>query len=340
MHKKYQVGGYMNNDNINNSELEALNLNEQQGSVPHPEPQAIFTEPPQQQPPKKSKKGLIITLVIILLLAVAGVAAYLLYFQPKNDTANNAETTKTEENTLPSDTTDYAKVLIDKVLTSEKALIAEFPGIKVENTDAIAPPYQYESNEYYVSGNFGYAVTVSNTAPVGATNTDAFPKKSLDTATKALSSDPSLRKNETEAAITYKSDQVNCSVSKSSTPLSVSCANTRDYAKIATDVKPFADALFVAQGEKSKSRSIFSNLKITEKADGYANATLSVGVFEGVGGYAALFYSKDANWIFWKGTQSQIACSAYDTFALQTSFLGDSCYDEATKTESTVKLPS
>lgn len=340
MHKKYQVGGYMNNDNINNSELESLNLNEQQGSVPHPEPQAIFTGPPPQQPPKKSKKGLIIILSVVFLLAIAGVVAYLFFSQQKNDAANTTPTNQTEAQTTPADTTDYAKVLIDKVQTAEKALVSKFPGVKAETTDATAPAYKYESNEYYISGSFGYSIVVTNTAPANATNTAAFPATSLETATKTLSSDPSLRKNETEATITYKSDLVTCSLPKASTPLYISCANTRDYAKLAADVKPFADALFIAQGNEGKSSVILSAPKVTEKADGYANAQVSVGVYEGVGGYAALFYSKDANWIFWKGTQSQIACSAYDTFALQTSFLGDTCYDEATKAESTVKLPS
>lgn len=340
MHKKYQVGGYMNNDNINNSELETLNLNEQQGSVPHPEPQAIFAEPPQQQPPKKSKKGLIITLVIILLLAIAGAVVYFLYFQPKNDTTNNTTNTQTENEATPADTTDYAKVLIDKVLTSEKALTSEFPSIKVENTKAFAPAYKYESKEYYITGNFGYSVAVTNTVAAAPAATNEFQKSILSAATKALGSDPSLRKNETEFVITYQSDLVVCSLPRSLTSpeLSVSCANTRDYAKLAEDIKPFADALFIAQGEKNQSRSIFSDLKITEKADGYASATLGVGIYEGTGGYAALFYSKDNNWIFWKGMQAYINCSDYDTFALQTSFLGETCYDETTKSNSVVTL--
>lgn len=327
----------MNND-VNNSELEALNLNEQQGSVPHPEPQAIFTEPPQPQPPKKSKKGLIITLVIILLLAAAGAVAYFLYFQPKNTTVSAPTDNQTQEETTPADTTDYAKVLIDKVLTAEKALVSTYPTIKTENTDARAPAFKYGSNEYYITGDFGYSILVTDTA--SATDPAKFTASTVASANTTLTADTSLSKNETESSAVYQNNLVICSVSTQGYPLTVSCANKRDYTSRAEEIKPFADALFVAQGNTNKSNTVLGDLKLFKKADGYASAQVSVGGFEGTGGYAGLFYGKDNNWVFWKGTQSLLPCQDYDNFALQTSFLGDTCYDESTKTESTVKLSS
>lgn len=123
-------------------------------------------------------------------------------------------------------------------------------------------------------------------------------------------------------------------------PTFISCANITDYSKLATSVSPFANALFASVGTEYQENTVIYEPAITKVSDNYARAIVSISGYEGVGGYAGLFYSADGakNWVYWKGAQAEIPCEEYDTYALQKSFEGDSCYDESTDTSKRVEV--
>jgi hypothetical protein len=308
-------------------------------------PPTLFTSTPIVAPPKKSRKKLILLIALaVLLLAGAGTAAYFLFFQPKQQTSEETVAPSLPAETepeVPADTTDYAKILIDKIHVEQEKVLAVNPGSTIVHVEQpYAPAYKYKDAAYYVTGAFGYSIYTTTTASTTSNpSEDPFIVAIQNATTGSLEKDTTLKKAVTEYATLYTSDKAICSVSKDSYPVSVSCANVRDYKNTYETSVPYAKAYFDAEGTQYQSDTVFGTIALEKKNDGYGNASVSIGPFEGVGGFAGLYFIKDDVVTFWQGTQSLINCSDFNTYALQKSFETESCYDPATASgEGTVKV--
>lgn len=308
-----------------NEELEVLSIDTPADNESAP---VVVTEPAPEPPKKKTKLVVLIVILSVLVLGGLTAGAYFLFFQPKTSTDVSTQAQNLPEKQPVEEVIDYAKIIIDKVRANEQTLaMNDYELSNVEDSeDSYAPPYQQALNSYYVTGDFGHSLIVSDTS-------DTDPMGGFTTAAEKIANDTLLLENEmkvtnSEFNTRYVNQNVVCSVSKASYPVSVSCANIRDYKAIATQLTPFATAYFDSEGEEYKTQLVFATPVIEKKADGYANATVSMGSYEGTGGFAGLFYSTGDTWTFWQGTQSIIACEDYNSYALQKSFEGEDCYKE------------
>jgi hypothetical protein len=323
-------------DEINKKELETIDVD-----APLNEPQIEPSEPetPDIPSPKKSHKaliGIIISIIVILLLAAAAYYWFIIRQEPAQIISSSGTAAKVQDTTDPTDTTDYAKELIDKIRVSEGSLATTYPKSKVEDSDPNAPAYKYGSTTYYVSGNFGYSLTITNSTAIGVYDA-AFNTAGEQAAISVLDKE-NLTKKQTNFSYRYGNDngKVVCSLSHLSYPVFISCANTRDYKTPSEAVAPFAKA-YLASPEASKdSEVVFGQPNITNKTGSYKKATVGIGGFESSGGFAGLFYTKGKDWVYWRGTQSEIGCADYNTYDLQRSFEGEACYVDGQVNDSAV----
>jgi hypothetical protein len=295
--------------------------------VPQPQENIFIATPP--EPSKKNKGPLIVIIIlVVLVLGGAGAAAYFL-LQPKDTTQTSLTPTKTAP--------DRAAAIIERVRTAVKdQLVPTYPGLEMEDGTQ-APVYQPSNTDYAVYGtDFGKSLAITD----GSTSDAQLGQHDIETlVTVTLAEETDLKATTNDGGIVYQNEAVVCSVSTASNPTSVFCANTSAYDTLIKDTKVFADAYFAnADNEQYKGTLAFSKPVITEKSNGFSNATVSITSSQGgVGGFSGLFYAKDKNWTFWKGTQAVLLCSDYTTSDLQRAFEGDRCDDAANK-EATVKV--
>ena len=326
-------------DEINKKELNTLNIDAPSDA---PEVQPSEPETPQVPEPKKSRKAKLFAIIaiIIALLLVLGYAYYWFFIrqEPANIIASTNADTQTTATPDPSDTTDYAKDLITKVQASEASIKTTYPNSKVEESDPSAPAYKYGSATYYVSGSFGHSLLVTNSTAVGVY--DAAFNTAAEQAAISVLDKENLTKTLSNFSYRYSNDNgtVTCSLSHLSYPVYISCANIRDYKAPSDAVAPFALAYFASPGVSKDSDVVFGQPNIVNKSGAYKKATVGIGGLEGTGGFAGLFYNNGKGWAYWRGTQSVIACSDYNTYDLQKSFAGDECYVDGQTTNSAVAV--
>lgn len=286
-------------------------------------------------PPKKSRKGLIITLIIVLVVLIVAAAAFI-FFRPKaGDTAINAQDTPAQTNTgtteQPEDTEDYAQGWIDKIRASlADQLGSAYPTLPNESSDGV-PIYKVPGTGYYIlGGDFGKGFSLQ----AGVQTPTSI--KAEQVINDTLAGDTSLTKADSEWRVTYQNDKVICNVLGGGSPITVTCANIRDYAGTIAQLKPFVEAYLASEEGKAYGEGVgFGMVTITDKNDGYQTATIGMGSGESpVGGYAGLFYAKDGKWSYFTGTQSVLSCSQYNTHDIQKAYEGEQCYDEATENDS------
>lgn len=308
-------------DDIDKKDLETIDI---ETPLDQPSSSPMIIPPHAPRPRRSNKAALLVFLSIVTFLAAAGFLYY--WFVYKNQDATITTSTpeaSAEVTTVSDDSRDYAKELIDRIRTSTEDLKQTYPNSSVKKNEPMAPAYMYGVNKYYVSGQFGHALVISD---AGAYN-EAFITHSEQRALSVLE-DQKLIKKERQYMTTYINDSVVCSVSKSSSPVYVSCANTRDYKTPSETVQPFANAYFANPNAADESQIVFGQPTITNKSDGYKSAIVSISGYGGTGGFAGLFTAKNNTWTYWTGSQSIIACSSYNTLELQKSFEGEACYIE------------
>ncbi len=308
----------------------------QPNGAPSYQPQAPAPVPEPPQKPR-SPKGLLITTILlgILLLGAIGFIVYMLYLQPKPaEKANDNDTAQTIDDTSKSGDAD-------KVIASIRSALAEkvVPTYKdtTFETGTNTPLYKAADEAFAVSGTFGFSLAV-NPAP---TSYDEKANRAVqDAVVDTLGSQSRFTVTNSSWNKLYQDETVICSITTDGSPINISCANVADYKDVIAKAKPFATAyLASADGKKYGEGLALGNIKITQKTGGFSNAVINMGsTINPVGGYAGLFYAKDGNWTYFKGTQALINCSDYNTYDIQTSFEGDACYDTVADKPSTAKV--
>lgn len=326
-------------DKIDEKELDAIDidapLDESGTEAPEPEEPNIPT-------PKKSHKArtfVIISIILAILLIGASVYYWMfIHEKPADITSSTTSTAKVDTTPDPNDTTDYAKAIIDKIRISEASIKAAYPKSGIEDTDPSAPAYKYGSSTYYVSGNFGHSLMITNATAPGVYDAD-FNTAAEQAAISVLDKED-LTKTLSNFSYRYSNDNgtVTCSLSHLGYPVSISCANIRDYKAPSEAVAPFAKVYLASPEASQNSEVVFGQPNIVNKSGTFKKATVGIGGYEGVGGFAGLFYNDGKGWTYWRGTQSVIACKDYNTYALQKAFEGDECYVEGQTNDSVVTV--
>lgn len=295
------------------------------GQQPIQQPPAPVPEPPQKP---GAPKGLIVTVILlaILLLGAIGFIVYMFYSQPKPVEEKKTDTT-TSETTEASKTGDADKVIASIRTALTEKIVPTYKDTSFE-TGTTAPFYKAKDEAFAVGGTFGFSLSV-DPAPTGY---DEKANKAVqDVIVDTLSSKSRFTVTNNEWSSLYQDETVICNLITNGAPVNVSCANIADYKDSIAKAKPFATAyLNSADGKKYGEGITLGNITITQKTGGYSNAVVSMGsTLSPVGGYAGLFYGKDGNWTYFRGTQAFINCSDYNTYDIQASFEGDACYDTA-----------
>ena len=297
------------------------------------------------EPPRKPHKSRTILLVLagIFLLVGLGAVAYFVFFQPKTNSANESSATKTQneqqsESTKTQQQTITAAALIEKVRTTlnEKQAVA-YPGMTLENTD-YAPAYKPAGSSYAVTApGDGHGFMVD---PVPSDYNQAAVDAITATIDETLVKEGDLTAEASDWQTIYQNESLVCSVTTNSSPVTVLCADVSVYSDEITEARPFADAYAASDEGKNNTDMVFSLNRVVNKSGSYKNAQVSMSSYTSpVGGFAGLFYSTNngASWTFWRGTQSLISCSEYETPELTQAFLGEACYDDTNNAESVVQ---
>lgn len=313
---------------------------------PQPTQPPLGTTPPSPTPstnnfivqpdePRKGHKGLIATIIVlcILLIGALGTIAFLLFFQPKAD-----KTTKQDSAgaTTESAQTNEAKELISKVKNNVTDQLSTANSNMKISDGTSAPIFKPDDKKYAViSSEIGISLSID-------ADTSTYDRAKQSTVEKVVNDtfkgDASLKLTSNDWQNTYQNATVICTVSSESSPVTVSCANKKEYTPLITQVAPFAEAFFASNDSKNYQTVTFAAPKISQKTSGYRNATLGIGSMEAPVGWAAgLFYAKDGNWTYWRATQSIMLCSDYNNSDLQRAFEGEPCID-TNNANSTVKV--
>lgn len=307
--------------------------------TPQPTPQPPFGPEnnfvvKQEEPPRRKKGPLIPILIIIgIFIVLVGAAAGVALYINANQKDDEPETTaQVEDTSKAEELTDKVKAAIDKELK------VTYPAITTESSTG-APAYSVPQKDYAVfSSKFGTTLSIAEkegTPP--ATSVEVTAAAIEKVANDTLSADDSLKQSANELRTIYQSSSVVCTVSIGVLPVTVSCADVEDYAGLIKGVVPFAEAYLASDEGKQNGKDIaFSDPTVSEKANGYSNAKVSMGSTSSIGGFSGLFYAKDGNWAFWKGSQSLLPCSDYNSSDLQRSFLEEECFDTVNNNNATV----
>lgn len=292
-----------------------------------PQQDANFIVPP-PDPKKQSKILFIVSIVLgVLLLITIGVLVYLLLAQSQPTT-----TTTTDQPSVDNERPQ-------KIVTNAKAALTKAfeknPNFTITTTDSTtSPSYIAVDMPFGVASDAITGVTLS-VSPTPYS--EAYVKDISLILEESVAGEAGLKKVTFGAIVSYQDNTVSCQMINDTEAVGVSCANVADYENVISVMEPFAQAYLVSdEGRSINAPPIFNTPlpKISKKAGGYSNA-----IIENISssksptdGFRGLFYAKDDNWIFWKGTNEVIACADFNTNDLQHAFEGDTCLDTAGQT--------
>lgn len=277
-----------------------------------------------------------VTVIVVLMIVVTAIYAYTLHIP---ESKPDAVTPKTPT----------AAALLGYI-ANDQSLTSAYPGVKFSTTDnsstrTYAPFYRYDSSDFYATEKFGTSLNIEAAddsvtldyphiaAAVVSSAKNLFAKYDLKEV-KAIS-----KYNQPA----YANSDIICNITimpgdDSPLPPYVNCADISSYQSATTKLQPFANAYYAANSDQ-KPYTTFALSKITKKSGGYSNAIVSMGSMQSFGGAAGLFYAKNGQWTYWRGTQGAIACSYYDTYDLKMAFAGDNCATDQGDT-GTVQAPA
>jgi len=313
---------------------------------PTQDPATLFTAgtPDPEKPPRNPRlKLFIIGGSIALVLAL--IAAVIFFFQ-STESEDHPTTTPTAKTDTPREVALTATSLIDEVRTAQKKIAVNSPELIFSTSAAdtkYSPTYKYGTAPYYIRGTFGEDITAFDSSAANSSGDSDSPngltmrkvvQDAQATAAAVFKSHSSLKETPGESYTTYYSDaHVICTLSTTLSSVTTTCADIKDYAPLAKTIQPLAESYLATVEDARADNLVFSNPQITQKSHGFTSAKIGISSLENVGGFAGLFYTKDNGWVFWRGTQSQILCSDYNSYALQTAFEGETCYDPAADNE-------
>lgn len=282
---------------------------------------------------------LVIALIVALLGGGATLAVYKAYFE--KPTAQPATVVPSAVQTSPTPTKLTAKEIVALATT-------KLTGSPVDSTST--PPPAFNAPSVKVAGADFYVTTSSATEVAGVRHTIGASQSIVDVASvgKLLSDKGFTVKNfddpnPGDTYSVYSHADVVCSVENTAGSntaaahtVTVVCYDMVDYEALTTSLKPFATAYLAAEKAQGRGDSVrFSGKPVIKdsKTPGYKLTTIGTSGYDGtsvnVGGFVSLFYqTPDGVWHFFKGAQSVLNCSDYNTQDLKKAYLGEQCGDE------------
>jgi len=320
----------------------------------------LFTAPtptPVEQPkPKKSHKGLIYAIVALLLLGGGLAGGWLLFGRDDGAASQPAKTTTAKTTTTSKNTPTVATLKPEDVTTKIKTTLAtEYTLVGSSNIAALkskqisvtsqtyAPAYKTTGYNYYTTYSGGSTLYITGYS-AGEETLPTTAEKALRSKITSIYTTYGLTKTETHGTIEtaslvniYTGKGLVCTINDStsqSSPTTASCGLIEAYKDAAATAKPFADVL---TGLTSTTVLGVPTIK-DSKVSGYQTAEISGSDVEGLSGHVDLFYRKTSGaWKYFTGTQSELACSKYNTTDLKNAYMGDPCWDTTKDKDSTVQ---
>jgi hypothetical protein len=328
-------------------------------------PQPIVTEEPLlgaptptpavQPKPKKSHKGLIYAIIALLLIG-GGVAAGWLLFG-KDDTSSKQTQLSTSKTTATAKTTPTVAALkpedvtskIKTTLATQYTLVDASSVPKLQkgqvsvNTQTQSPAYKTAGYNFYNSYAGGSTLYLTSYYVSGGTLPTA-PEAAIRSEIAKIYTNYGMKMTATYGSTdagqvmdVYTSNDLICTVdnsSNSSSPTTASCGLMSAYKAAAEQVKPFADVITGITPSTNLGVPVIKDSKVS----GYQTASISSGDIEGMGGHVELFYRKTSGaWKYFTGTQSELACSMYNTTDLKNAYKGEPCWNTTIDKDSTVQ---
>lgn len=303
---------------------------------------------------KKKHRGLLYVFVIIIVLGLGVSTGWFLAKDVSTDKPQKTAATKTASGNIsvtkkaetalqPEDVTAKIKTALAAkytLLDADTVTTLQNGQVSVR-TVSTSPAYQTDGYDFYNNYDGGSTLYLSGystaTMPLPSASEVAIRGKIVTVysdlgLTRVISYGPSESSTDV-----YTGRGLVCTVDDGAAainPSTASCGLLSHYKEAAAKAKPFASVL-----PDLTATTVLSNLKISDsKVSGYQKATLSRSDLNEVGGGMAIFYRKGTgSWIYFRGTQEIIDCTAYNTTDLKNAFMGDSCYDSTSNKESTVQ---
>lgn len=308
------------------------------GSYPPPQGTPQGQAPPEAPVTVGSNKPKLPIALLALLSTVAFVAGVGVgYVLPR--------ATKTTTPT-PTRTTTSTAVMADPAITTILTGLAEqINGGSIEQS-SLAPHYQMAGQDYATAADqkdsFTIRVEKAKDQVDSTLNVIAayFTSKGYNEALVA--------NDKTTYYVKYSNSTLLCGSERrpgsvpSQTSIRVSCAMKTSYKKNAEVQAPFYTA-YTAAKKANPSLAFPPLLSMPSIADsrsaGYKTAELTAQDEAGSNTMVARFYqTPDQVWNFLATSNEELGCNAYGTPDSKKAYLGEPCFNEATKLEDTVKL--
>ena len=288
---------------------------------------------------KKNEKGFSIVevLIVLVIIGLIGVMGWLFLSRQKSTSTTTQTATdakKESPNLQPEDVITKVKSNLESsytVVSDSDGKAGKIPSGSVypQQIQPYAPLYKPDGYNFYTSydGGSWFDMYVNEkdapaiVAAIAGTYQELGLKKMESKAPSGGSTGPGYD--------LYTGNGLVCAVVPADYQgsfMSTACGKIDNYKPAAEQAKPFADAM--PDTDYSK---IVMDLKISSPQNGYQTATANVGAARG------LFYKKGSEpWQFFRGSQSILSCSDYNTADLKNAFRGGACIDASNK-ESTVQ---
>jgi len=334
---------------------------------PTPNPEPHFEPPVAPTPPltitptpvRKKRNSFIFILLLLIVVALAAVATYavmtfVIGSSKKTDDVANQTTTVTP---TVSQSDELVSVIakVKTMLPSTKAFIA---------TEGATLPYRKVGDPYnfYAIGTKNDAwrirtdaVATASVAGVAKSLYQYFVTDQKATVDTLIGDTPLVTMGiDTETVNSYRINAADytCSLFRSDvlaskapfasigSEIDITCSTQEEFVKNAKTQLPFYTAISSDKTYTADVTVLGAPVIKDAKTTNYKTAQVGIGSqLALVGGAAGLFYqTPDGVWHFFVGTQSELNCSQYSTTDLKKAYLGEQCYDEAKKADSTVTL--
>jgi hypothetical protein len=307
---------------------------------------------------KKSKKKLIISLIVTLLVIGVAVAAVVCYVIPKYATP---KVVKDDTGYANSTKFESAKKLIQQVTPDLKGGVVEvtqsngFGGKTADGFGAYSVPvYKVGDRKYSNLPSTSSGASYKGSSVEAAANYTALTTFFKENNFKQLKSGKDTNginqwfraELQYVSYATYESSNLLCMIwHVDATPTaiknhvtSVGCADKSSYEAAARELDQFYTAY--AKGTTGGQEVVLGMPVGSKGADNYINMTLYQEDPDQLDTqFQGLYYrtTDQTEWTYFTGAYGLLSCSEYNTDTLKKAFKDFDCYNDATKTNATVK---
>ena len=258
----------------------------------------------------------------------------------------------------PADTSPNSSTKPTTAELTAAAIIAELTPKMVGDVKTVLPngadnPAKSYSAPVYKPTGYDFSVTATKESGFASYGANDVAKKDLAQIESTLESHDLVKTVLDPGsdigiyASRFESDTIVCSVNDQKPYTAdyrysavVGCADKSSYLTNAKALNPYYIVYAAESGNNTGQVAMGDPVLKASKTDGYSTMTIGISGsgYGTVGGFAGLFYKTPDDKIhFFRGTQSQIPCTDFNTPDIKKAYLGESCYEDNNEA-ATVKL--